>query len=290
VALVVCLTAAAAGPQTYGIVYSAIGSWAGQLVLFGCTFAFLHLCGISSGTPSTDSGFGRSTFRDGPSWRQVSDSRRGLDDQPVCRGVAPMTRQSFRSPLARALGLGVAKSGVQHWWAERVTRVALVPLCLWFAASIIAHAGSDYAVFIAWIRTPLATSCMILLLIALFHPTLGPRPAWWPRATRSRCERLADLLEHERSARAIEEAMTHLAHLVHSDRPNSFHSGRFLRGRHGSRSQAFSGVFEDPANAELAAKAHRRPFADNIICISEVNGVSRRASWLRHAVRARRKG
>jgi succinate dehydrogenase / fumarate reductase membrane anchor subunit len=64
---------------------------------------------------------------------------------------------------------GAAKSGVQHWWAERVTAVALVPLCLWFAASIIAHAGSDYALFIAWIRTPLATSCMILLLIALFH-------------------------------------------------------------------------------------------------------------------------
>src|SRR5450759_4463994 len=94
--------------------------------------------------------------------------RGGMDDQPVCHGVAPMSRQSFRSPLARALGLGAAKSGSQHWWAERVTAVALVPLCLWFAASIIAHAGSDYAVFIAWIRTPLATSCMILLLIALF--------------------------------------------------------------------------------------------------------------------------
>ena len=80
-----------------------------------------------------------------------------------------MTRESFRSPLARAIGLGTAKSGVQHWWAERVAAVALVPLCLWFAASIIAHAGSDRAVFIGWIRTPLATSCMTLLLIALFH-------------------------------------------------------------------------------------------------------------------------
>jgi succinate dehydrogenase / fumarate reductase, membrane anchor subunit len=80
-----------------------------------------------------------------------------------------MSRQSFRSPLARALELGSAQSGFKHWWVERVTAVALVPLCLWFAASIIAHAGSDYAVLIAWIRTPLATSCMILLLIALFH-------------------------------------------------------------------------------------------------------------------------
>jgi succinate dehydrogenase membrane anchor subunit len=81
---------------------------------------------------------------------------------------------SFRSPLARAIGLGSAKKGSQHWWAERVT--ALVPLTLWFVASIIAHAGNDYAVFIAWLKMPLPTSCMILLLIALFHHTaLGLR-------------------------------------------------------------------------------------------------------------------
>jgi succinate dehydrogenase / fumarate reductase, membrane anchor subunit len=80
-----------------------------------------------------------------------------------------MNRRSFRSPLARALALGSAKSGVRHWWAERTTAVALVPLCLWFVASIVAHSGSDYAAFIAWIRSPLATSCMVLLLIALFH-------------------------------------------------------------------------------------------------------------------------
>lgn len=87
-----------------------------------------------------------------------------------------MTRQSFQSPLARALGRGAANSGVQHWWADRVAAVALVPLCLWFAASIIAHAGSDYAGFIAWFRTPFATSCMILPLIALFHHSaLGPQ-------------------------------------------------------------------------------------------------------------------
>ena len=80
-----------------------------------------------------------------------------------------MNSRSFCSPLARALGLGSAKSGVRHWWAERVTAVALVPLSLWFIASMIAHSGSAYPAFIAWIRTPLATSCMILLLIALFH-------------------------------------------------------------------------------------------------------------------------
>ena len=44
--LVVWLSAAATGPQTYGVVQGVIESWAGQVVLFGCTFAFfLHLCG-----------------------------------------------------------------------------------------------------------------------------------------------------------------------------------------------------------------------------------------------------
>jgi succinate dehydrogenase / fumarate reductase membrane anchor subunit len=80
-----------------------------------------------------------------------------------------MNSRSFRSPLASALGLGSAKSGVRHWWAERVTAVALVPLCLWFIASMVAHSGSDYPAFIAWIRTPLTTACMVLLLVALFH-------------------------------------------------------------------------------------------------------------------------
>lgn len=85
-----------------------------------------------------------------------------------------MNQQSSRSPLSRARGLGSAKAGVEHWWLERLTAVALVPLTLWFAASIIAHAGSGYDAFIAWLRTPLATLLMVLLLVALFyHTALG---------------------------------------------------------------------------------------------------------------------
>jgi succinate dehydrogenase / fumarate reductase, membrane anchor subunit len=82
-----------------------------------------------------------------------------------------MNRQSFRSPLGRAIGLGSAKRGSRHWLAERVTAVALVPLTVWFVASIVGHAGSDYTVFTAWLRTPFAAGAMVLLLIALFHHT-----------------------------------------------------------------------------------------------------------------------
>ena len=55
--------------------------------------------------------------------------------------------------------------------AERVSAVALVPLTLWFVASIIPHTSSDYATFIAWLRTPFVAILMILLLSALFHHT-----------------------------------------------------------------------------------------------------------------------
>jgi succinate dehydrogenase / fumarate reductase membrane anchor subunit len=85
-----------------------------------------------------------------------------------------MDRYRFRSSLGRAVGLGSAKAGFGHWWTERVTAVALVPLGVWFATSLIAHSGSGYEAFIGWLGSPVTASLMILLLIALFwHAALG---------------------------------------------------------------------------------------------------------------------
>ena len=85
-----------------------------------------------------------------------------------------MHSQDLRSPLKRAAGLGSAGDGVGRWWMERVTAVALVPMALWFVASIIALAGSDHAAFVAWLREPLAALLMVLLLATLFaHLALG---------------------------------------------------------------------------------------------------------------------
>lgn len=85
-----------------------------------------------------------------------------------------MTGRGTRSPLGRAIGLGSAREGVDTWWRERVTAVALIPLMLWFVASVIVHSGADYAEFVAWLRRPLAACLMILTLIALFsHMALG---------------------------------------------------------------------------------------------------------------------
>jgi succinate dehydrogenase / fumarate reductase membrane anchor subunit len=85
-----------------------------------------------------------------------------------------MMTSRMRSPLGRAIGLGSAKEGVEHWWAQRITAVALVPLSLWFASAVIALAGADLETVQNWIARPLPAILLVLLLIALFyHTSLG---------------------------------------------------------------------------------------------------------------------
>ncbi len=85
-----------------------------------------------------------------------------------------MARSTLRSPLGRAIGLGSAKHGAEHWWAQRVSAVALILLGLWFAASVIAHAGADHAHFVAWLRGPVTAILMLLLLaFTFYHAALG---------------------------------------------------------------------------------------------------------------------
>jgi len=74
-----------------------------------------------------------------------------------------------RSALGRARGAGPAKDGVAHWWAQRLTALALVPLTVWFVASIVLLASSDYERFTAWLGAPLPAILMILLIVATFH-------------------------------------------------------------------------------------------------------------------------
>jgi succinate dehydrogenase / fumarate reductase membrane anchor subunit len=85
-----------------------------------------------------------------------------------------MAPPRLRSPLGRALGLGSAKEGVEHWWAQRVTAIALVPLTVWFVVAVIGLAGADHAQFVAWVHHPLSAILLVLLLVATFyHGALG---------------------------------------------------------------------------------------------------------------------
>ena len=83
---------------------------------------------------------------------------------------------SMRSPLGRAIGLGSAKEGVEHWWRQRISAIALVPLSLWFVIVVVRLAGADLDSFAAWIGHPVPAVAMILLLAATFyHTDLGLR-------------------------------------------------------------------------------------------------------------------
>ncbi|HEX6119349.1 MAG TPA: succinate dehydrogenase, hydrophobic membrane anchor protein [Dongiaceae bacterium] len=80
----------------------------------------------------------------------------------------------LRSELGRVRGLGSAKEGVRHWWAQRVSAVALIPLSLWFAAHIVFLTDVDRATAIQWLGSPLTLGLMSLFLIALtYHAVLG---------------------------------------------------------------------------------------------------------------------
>ena len=75
----------------------------------------------------------------------------------------------LRTPLRNVRGLGSAKYGTEHWWHQRLTALALVPLMLWFVIGVIAHLGADYAEFAAWMASPYSATMMILFLGVGFH-------------------------------------------------------------------------------------------------------------------------
>lgn len=75
----------------------------------------------------------------------------------------------FRTPIGRVRGLGSAKEGTTHWWAQRVTAIALVPLALWFVISVLTMLGADQSAVKAWIGNPIITVLLVLLIAATFH-------------------------------------------------------------------------------------------------------------------------
>jgi succinate dehydrogenase / fumarate reductase membrane anchor subunit len=88
----------------------------------------------------------------------------------------------LRSPLARARGLGSAHEGLHHWWAQRLTALALIPLTVWFVAEIIrmvhgqvgGGGGASYEDFLAWLASPLnATLMIVFIAVAFHHAVLG---------------------------------------------------------------------------------------------------------------------
>jgi succinate dehydrogenase / fumarate reductase membrane anchor subunit len=85
-----------------------------------------------------------------------------------------MSGDSLRTPLARVTGLGAAKDGTHHWWLQRLTAIALVPLSVWLVASLVSLVGAERAVVVAWLGHPLAAVLMLLILgTGFYHLKLG---------------------------------------------------------------------------------------------------------------------
>lgn len=80
----------------------------------------------------------------------------------------------FRTPLSAVRGLGSAKEGTHHFWWQRLTAIALIPLMLWFVTSLVVYTGADYATVVQWVHSPLVSALLLLLIISVFyHAQLG---------------------------------------------------------------------------------------------------------------------
>jgi len=96
-----------------------------------------------------------------------------------------------RSMLGRARGLGAAKSGTAHWWALKTTSFALIPLTLWFLASVIGLIGAPRAAVAAWAGGAITATLLLATIAALFHHMyLGVQTV------------IEDYIHHERSRMA----------------------------------------------------------------------------------------
>ncbi len=80
------------------------------------------------------------------------------------------TRQvALRTPLGRVRGAGSAKSGSHHWWMQRVTSIALLPLTIWFILSLATSAGMTLDEARGWIGHPLNAVLLLALIGLTFH-------------------------------------------------------------------------------------------------------------------------
>ena len=80
----------------------------------------------------------------------------------------------YRTPLSRVRGLGSAKSGTAHWWMQRVTAVALIPLSFWLINFLGLSLTAPYQQTVDWLVSPVNSVCIVSWIIAAFyHAALG---------------------------------------------------------------------------------------------------------------------
>ena len=81
---------------------------------------------------------------------------------------------NLRTPLSQVKGLGSAKEGTGHFWVQRLTAIALIPLVVWIAFAVARLSSMSQADIHIWLSSPFSAVMMILFLIAAFwHAKLG---------------------------------------------------------------------------------------------------------------------
>ncbi len=80
----------------------------------------------------------------------------------------------MKTPLAKVHGLGSAKDGTHHWWTQRLTALANIPLVIFMVVSFVGNAGKGHAEWVAWLKQPLV-SVLVILFVAnfVYHMRLG---------------------------------------------------------------------------------------------------------------------
>jgi len=80
-----------------------------------------------------------------------------------------MNDTRLRTPLGRIEGLGSAKTGTTHFWQQRLTAVALIPLSVWFVSSALAYVGAEQGAVAAFFAEPAEAILMFLFIVAIVH-------------------------------------------------------------------------------------------------------------------------
>ena len=80
----------------------------------------------------------------------------------------------YQSPLARAQGMGSAKSGTHHWWMQRISAVALLPLTFYLLGFIHLLMTASWRETIDWLQHTFNSAGLLLWVIAVcYHAALG---------------------------------------------------------------------------------------------------------------------
>ncbi|MCY4421397.1 MAG: succinate dehydrogenase, hydrophobic membrane anchor protein [Gammaproteobacteria bacterium] len=79
---------------------------------------------------------------------------------------------SLRELLSVLPGFG--REAVAHWWMQRLTAAALLPLSVWFVFSIAMLGDASHEAVVSWLKTPSATVLMgVFIVMTFYHTKLG---------------------------------------------------------------------------------------------------------------------